>query len=99
MIEDTPKIELNGVKLFQTCGACPGQYDAYIDGVMVGYLRLRWGHFTVECPDVNGELVYSSKPEGDGLFAEDEREQELNNATAAIKGWYIGREAANGKLD
>lgn len=55
---------------------CPEQYDAVDQkGKMLGYLRLRWGNFTVECPDVWGELVYEAQPEGFGCFEDDEREE------------------------
>ena len=33
------------IKLIQTCGACPEQYDAFIGEEQVGYLRLRHGYF------------------------------------------------------
>ena len=76
--------------LKRTCYACPEQYDAIVEDTddIVGYLRLRHGHFTVQVPDVNGEFVYESYPAGDGMFEEDEREEELLNATAAIIAWY-----------
>lgn len=52
-------INYSGIRLIQTCEACPEQYDAVDSaGRTVGYLRLRWGHFSVECPDEDGEVVY-----------------------------------------
>ena len=45
-----PTLQINGVTLVQTCGACPEQYDAYIDDKKIAYLRLRheWsGHTTI----------------------------------------------------
>lgn len=71
------------IELVQTCGACPEQYDAFIDGKQVGYLRLRHGYFTVQYPDVGGELIYDAEPKGDGLFEDDEREGYL--AAARLK--------------
>lgn len=65
------------IELVQTCDACPEQYDAFINGKQIGYLRLRHGHFTVQYPDVGGELVYSSETKGDGMFDDDEREGHL----------------------
>src|SRR5437879_2641767 len=56
------------VRLAQTCFACPGQYDAFIGEEKAGYLRLRHGHFSVDCPDVFGETVYEASPNGDGIF-------------------------------
>jgi len=65
----------------QTSGACPEQYDALDEkGNTIGYLRLRHGHFTVEHPDVHGEVVYEAKTKGDGMFTEDERDFYLNQA-------------------
>jgi hypothetical protein len=73
------------IRLDETCGACPEQYDAFDpDGRMVGYLRLRHGWFTVEMPDVGGTEVYSAQPLGDGLFEPDEREGYLRTAREKI---------------
>jgi len=72
------------IKLRQTCFACPEQYDAYLDGKKVGYLRLRHGSFTVTYPDVDGELIYEASPRGDGIFDEDERDYYLRFAVDAI---------------
>lgn len=72
------------IELVQTCGACPEQYDAFIDGELVGYLRLRHGYFTVQYSNVSGELVYSAEPKGDGIFEYDEREGYLAAARLAI---------------
>ena len=71
-----------------TCGACPEQYDVELDNKKVAYLRLRHGCFRVHVPDFGGKIVYESYPKGDGLFEEDEREKELNNALEAIKKYY-----------
>lgn len=72
------------IELVKTCGACPEQYDAFIDGEKVGYLRLRHGYFTVYYPDVGGELIYSAEPKGDGMFEFEEREGYLAAARLAI---------------
>ena len=77
-------MKILGYDLEQTCSACPEQYDVYLDGKQVGYLRLRHGHFTAEVPDAGGEEVYESKPDGDGLFTFEEREGELTKAIEAI---------------
>lgn len=76
------------VTLVLTCGACPEQYDAFIEGVQVGYLRLRHGYFCVECPDCYGAVVYDAEPVGDGVFTEDERDYHLRHAVAAILKWW-----------
>jgi hypothetical protein len=68
------------------CGgnACPEQYDVFKNTVLVGYLRLRHGHFTVEVPDVGGECIYDAFPTGDGSFYDDERMMYLEKAIEAI---------------
>lgn len=80
---------IDRVRLEQTCYACPEQYDAFDpNGNMLGYLRLRHGNFTVECPDVGGKLVYSTQPQGEGAFYEEEREFYLKEAVNAIKKFH-----------
>ncbi len=70
------------VKLVQTCGGCPEQYDGYIDGECVAYLRLRHGSFRAEYKD---EVVYRAQPRGDGVFdSDEERRHCLNEACRAI---------------
>jgi len=59
--------EIDGIRLTMTCNACPEQPEASKEGKPVGYLRLRHGHFTVECPLEGNELVYEAHPEGDGM--------------------------------
>jgi hypothetical protein len=77
------------IELIETCDACPEQYDAFLDGQLVGYLRLRHGYFSVECPNSGGELVYSAYPYGDGIFEYEERDKYLNVAKEAIYNWII----------
>ena len=79
------------VTLEQTCGGCPEQYDARDEnGTLVGYLRLRHGHFTVQVPDPRGVLVYEAEPIGDGVFDPDERDRYLETAKRKIRE-YLGR--------
>jgi hypothetical protein len=79
----------DGINLIETCSMCPEQYDAFdAEKKQVGYIRLRHGHFTVECPDVFGEVVYENDTIGDGSFIdENERKFELQMAVNAIKKW------------
>lgn len=71
-------------KLVETCSACPEQYDVFVNGQQVGYLRLRHGHFSVSYPDHYGETIYSASPRGDGIFEPEERNFYLNEAIKAI---------------
>ncbi len=77
------------IELKMTCGACPEQYDAFVKGQQVAYLRLRHGCFTVECPGVLDELVYYSEDmKGDGAFDDDERDFFLGIAKEHIARYY-----------
>lgn len=76
--------EFRGIKLVLTCGACPEQYDAFLDNRQVGYLRLRHGYFRVDFPDCGGETIFEAMPEGDGAFGIEEREGYLRKAVDAI---------------
>lgn len=76
--------EISGVKLLNTCWACPEQYDALLNGVMIGYLRLRHGRFYAAYPDVGGDIVYEAHPKGDGIFDDDEREEHLTAAVGKL---------------
>lgn len=69
------------LKLIQTCGACPEQYDVYLDADCIGYMRLRHGYFRAEYRDTT---VYTCSPKGDGCFKDDERVKYLNEACRAI---------------
>lgn len=60
----------------QTCGACPEQYDVFDAGTRAGYMRLRHGLFTVECPDT-----------GDGVIVDEERVYWLRKGQEAIQEW------------
>ena len=86
------------IRLVETCGACPEQYDAFVGDREVGYLRLRHGRFTVQCPDVGGEYVYVAHPKGDGVFENEERYGYLNEAKAAIADW-VNADSAQKAVD
>lgn len=74
------------IQLVQTCGACPEQYDAYLEKRVVGYLRLRHGYFSVTFypKDGDGFRVYEAYPNGDGCFHHDEQDKYLNKAKKKI---------------
>ena len=87
-------MNIKGYELVLTCGACPEQYDVFKDGKQVGYLRLRHGFFSVECPDACGTLVYETEPRGDGSFYPDERRPYLNRAIEEIRRYWEGQQPA-----
>lgn len=77
--------EVEGYTLKCICGACPEAYEVFDhDGNQVGYLRLRHGWFRADYPVANGEIVYESRPKGDGIFDEDERMDEITKAVRAL---------------
>ncbi len=81
-------MQIDNLTLERTCYACPEQYDVRnANGYLVGYMRLRHGHFTVECPDVMGTSVYQACPEGDGIFEEHEQLYFLTLGVRAINKW------------
>ena len=75
--------------LVLTCGACPEQYDVFFEGKNIGYLRLRHGRFYAEYVPTE-EIVYVNHPKGDGIFDDDEREEELTKAIKAIVAKHTG---------
>lgn len=77
-------MDISDIELVETCGACQEQYDAYIKGVQVGYLRLRHGIFTVDFPDSGGRRLLTEYPDGDGIFTSEERDGFLYKAKQAI---------------
>lgn len=78
------RLTINDIRLVQTCGACPEQYDAFIGDRQVGYLRLRHGFFRVDYPEHGGKVIYQAHPMGDGIFESEEREFYLEAAKQAI---------------
>lgn len=83
------------IELVETCPACPEQYNAYVDGEQVGYLRLRHGYFRVDVPDCGGETIYEAEPQGDGVFEPDERDGYLAAAKSAILAWLQRKPTLN----
>lgn len=77
-------LNILGIELVCTCGACPEQYDAFIGDEMVGYFRLRHGRFRVEYPDTGGDILISESTIGDGIFDEEERMDCLTRGCRAI---------------
>lgn len=72
------------LELKLTCAAMPEQYEAFLDGRQVGYLRLRHGTFRAHYPDHIGSPVYITKTLGDGIFDDSEREDQIRTALIAV---------------
>lgn len=68
---------MNELKFVMTCGACPEQYDVYLNDEKVAYVRLRWGVLSVSYPDVRGDIIYEHdfNEEFKGGFGVGEREK------------------------
>lgn len=64
-------------------GMCPEQYDVFKGDTEVAYLRLRHGEFTATLTD-SDVVVFTDWPNGDGCFDDNERQQYLEAAIAAI---------------
>lgn len=85
---------INGsdIMLFKTCSMCPEQYDAKDkNGKTIGYLRLRWGHFAVYCPNADSDnSIYSVKlNHNKGHFiSRKERKKHLQKAKFAIAAYW-----------
>lgn len=72
------------VELKLTCAAMPEQYEAFLDGRQVGYLRLRHGTFRAHYPDHMASPVYIAQTLGDGWFEDSEREDQIRAALVAV---------------
>lgn len=78
-------ISISGVTLDCTSSTSPEQYDAFLSGQRIGYLRLRWGEFYAAFPDVGGEIVYAAEI-GDmaPCFTDEQRGEHLPLAVRAL---------------
>lgn len=82
-------MNIKGFELEMTCGACPEQYDVYLCGENVAYLRLRHGYFYAQCP-IGGEVVYQTHPRNsDGIFSYEDRAEHLPRAINAVINYYL----------
>ena len=73
----------------RTCYACPEQYDVtFENGRQIAYIRLRFGQFRVDYPDVGGEIIFQYYFDDDmkGTFKDDEERMKfLGYARDAIE--------------
>lgn len=79
------------VDFIETCVACPEQYDVFIEGKEVGYVRLRWGRLSVRYPCVGGKEVYTFDwvdPLLGEFETDDERDYHLEQAAKALYNEY-----------
>lgn len=91
----TKRIKTVNVEFHETCSACPEQYDVYIEGIQVGYVRLRWGRLRCDTPDVGGREVYEHFwDEGSlGCFPNDEeRDFHLEQIAQILYNEYLESE-------
>lgn len=59
--EELNSLFIGGLEFKLTCLACPEQYDVFLDGVQVAYVRLRHGFLRVWVPDCDDDdnLIYT----------------------------------------
>ena len=50
-----------GYEFVKTCERCPEQYDVFLNGEYVAYVRLRFGYLTVELGEVGSDNVVYEK--------------------------------------
>ena len=83
----------DNIRLECTCGACPEQYDMFIDDAQVGYIRYRWGHLACRPCKSDGTIdwdntVFEWEHPNDGwsgIIPDDQRDtllQQCKNAVA-----------------
>jgi hypothetical protein len=86
--------------LSRTCDWAPEQYDVYLEGLRVGYYRLRAGVFTAQAYDHSGPEVYQFAWEGDrykgGFDSETERKEIMALANQALVEYLRTNGVTNG---
>ncbi len=79
-------VNTQSFKLKKTCNAAPELYEVFNqEDEQVAVLRLRWGHFTAMVPDDGGTVVYKANPIGISSFVDEERQEYLDKALAAVE--------------
>ena len=69
--------------LFKGGGMCPEQYNVFLDGKEVAYVRLRHGYLSVQVPFGTVVAVWEDTM-GDGCFDDIERMPFLNRCAEKI---------------
>lgn len=81
-----------GLEFKKTCERCPEQYDVFLNGKYVAYVRLRWGYLTATLGEAGSDnFIYEKKfnNEWKGEFVDDkERTQYLIEVQNAIMGAF-----------
>lgn len=83
----------DNIRLECTCGACPEQYDMFIDDTQVGYIRYRWGYLACRPCNSDGTIDWNNTvfewehPDDgwSGIIPDDQRDillQQCKNAIA-----------------
>lgn len=80
------------IRLDCTCGACPEQYDMFIDDTQIGYIRYRWGYLACRPCNNDGMIdwdktVFEWEHPDDGwsgIIPEDQRDTLLQRCKNAI---------------
>lgn len=89
-------------RMVETCNLCPEQYQVYLGDRKVGYIRLRWGHLTVDCPDCGEDEVYQHQfpDQWQGCFDDDaQRTKYMNLARLHIADWLDHHGGGDEKAD
>jgi hypothetical protein len=84
-------LHILGCKLEMTCSTSPEQFDVFLDGTEIGYLRLRHGSFSVHYVPADDSL-YTVFPKGDGCFDDEERVKYLTEAVEALQKRHLEEE-------
>ena len=88
LLEQTESKFIDSIE--ETCSASPEQYECFDkNGHQVAYLRLRWGEFSVCCPEALGTRILVGNPNGQCCFDNDEeRVDYLKEAFENIEEYY-----------
>jgi hypothetical protein len=79
---DNVIMSLKDVSLRQTYFDFPEQYNAYIEDVFVGYIKINLGKIVVRDPE--DDVIYIARTKGIETFERDERDFFLSNAKIAL---------------